>query len=127
MGYEIYSDHPESQTRKAADFSAWTLWAPENAPWTGVSVSDMASMVQAVCAAPGSSSSDAACTVLDQGGLLQPTEVRTVVQRAGHLMPEAVREVFNHAGRSGYPVRVVFSKGFGSMAASAYLAKHGSA
>jgi uncharacterized protein YjeT (DUF2065 family) len=45
MGYEIYSDHPQSQQRKHADFDAWSFWAPQNAPWTGVGIPDMARLL----------------------------------------------------------------------------------
>ena len=126
MGYEVYVDHPESATRKAADFSAWSLWAPENAPWTGVSISDMANLLLQVCGSPEGAEP---CKVLDQGGRLQASDVRVVYRLAssGTGMPEKVREVFQRAIRDGYPVRVVFSKGFGSIAASAYLAKQSSA
>jgi hypothetical protein len=126
MGYEVYTEHPESFDRRAQDFSAWSAWAPLHAPWTGVGISDMAKLLQAVCAAPGASAENA-CQVLDQGGLLQADEVAEILRLAGPAMNEKVREVFQRARQDRYPVRVVFSKGFGALAASAYLAKHGSA
>lgn len=123
MGYEIYSEHPESRTRKAADFSAWSIWAEENAPWSGVSVSDVAQLLQAVC---GAEMLPEACTVLDTGGYIAPDDVKGILSLPSASMPVKVREIFQHAVRNGYGVRVVFSKGFGSIAASAYLAKHSS-
>lgn len=122
MGYEIYVEHPESQHRRAKDFAAWSLWAPENAPWTGVGISDMAALVQTICGAPGASEANA-CTALDEGGMLQPPEVTAVWRQANKVMNEKVREVFHRAMADNYPIRVVFSKGFGSMSALAYLAK----
>jgi hypothetical protein len=126
MGYEVYVHHPESLKRRAEDFAAWSLWAPQHAPWTGVSISDMASLLQAVCFTEDPSE-QAACQVLDAGGILQSAEVRVIFSRAGSAMNDKVREVFHRALEDGYPVRVVFSKGFGSKLASEYLAKQASA
>lgn len=124
MGYEVYVDHPESFDRRAQDFSAWSSWAPQNAPWTGVGIKEMAQLVQTVC---GSTSLSKACQALDQGGLITSQDTAKILALAGDLMNEKVREVFHRAREDRYPVRVVFSKGFGSLAASAYLEKHGSA
>lgn len=120
MAYAIYSEHPESQDRKAAeDFSTWSVWAEHNAPWTGVSTPDMASLLEGVCKKDGG---DTACTVLDVGGMLSPLDARQVLNWAKGRMNEKTRKVFQHAADHGYPVRVVFSKGFGAPSASVYLA-----
>lgn len=124
MGYEIYAEHPESSQRRAADFSAWSIWANMNAPWTGVSVSEMSSLLTAVC---GTDSLPEACTALDKGGEISAADVISIFRLTGAEMSEKVRSVFHRAAREGYPVRVVFSAGFGSVTASAYAAKHGSA
>jgi hypothetical protein len=123
MAYAIYSEHPESSDRKAADFTAWSLWAADNAPWTGVGVPEVASILQGVCHKDGA---EGACAVLDLGGTLTPEDVRKVIGWASGRMSEKTKEVFAHAAQHGYPVRVVFSKAFGALSASAYLAKHGS-
>jgi hypothetical protein len=129
MGYELYVEHPESFARRADDFAAWSLWAPKNAPWTGVAISDQAALLQAICGPHAELQAElkGACLVLDLGGILQPRDVERILDSAGTAMPEKVRAVFEAAKRGSYPVRVVFSKGFGSLTASAYLAKHGSA
>jgi hypothetical protein len=127
MGYEIYVEHPESRMRQQQDFNAWSVWAPQNAPWTGVGISDQASVLQAFCGDAGAGWDDIICKVLDTGGLLSVPGVEKVWRQAGVGMTEKVREVFAFAREHGYPLRVVFSKGFGSLTASAYLAKHGSA
>lgn len=120
MAYAVYSEHPESQSRKAAeDFSTWSVWAEHNAPWTGVSTPDMASLLEGVCEKTGGST---ACDVLDVGGILQPPDARLVLNWAEGRMGEKTKHVFQHAVQHGYPVRVVFSKGFGAPSASAYLA-----
>jgi hypothetical protein len=119
MAYAIYSDHPESQTRKASDFTSWSMWAAENAPWTGVGVPEMASLLEGVCSHPDAT---AACAVLDSGGLLSPQDVRLVRRYAENRMDEKTKLVFAHAAQHTYPVRVVFSKGFGAPSASVYLA-----
>lgn len=124
MGYEVYVEHPESFDRRAQDFSAWSSWAPQHAPWTGVGIKDMAKLVEILC---GDDSLSTACQVLDQGGLLPPQDVEQVWALAGAALTGRTREVFQRARQDRYPIRVVFSKGFGSLAASAYLAKHGSA
>lgn len=119
MAYAIYSEHPESSDRKAADFTSWSIWAEQNAPWTGVSVPDMASLLEGVC---NKKDAAAACAVLDQGGVLSPVDVRLVRRYAEGRMSEKTKAVFAHAAENGLPVRVVFSKGFGAPSASAYLA-----
>jgi hypothetical protein len=125
MAYAIYSEHPESQSRKAAeDFSTWSIWAEHNAPWTGISTPDMASLLEGVCTKDDGAT---ACSVLDVGGLLQPTDVRLVRRYAEGRMSEKTKAVFSHAADNGFPVRVVFSKGFGAPSASEYLAKASSA
>lgn len=124
MGYEIYVNHPESAERKAKDFDSWSLWAPQNAPWTGVGISEQATLLQAVCAQPMLLE---ACDALDNGGELSLTATRDVLRLPRAVLPEKARKVFQHAVKDGYGVRVVFSKGFGAISASAYLAKHKSA
>ena len=124
MAYAIYSENPESSSRKAEDFTKWSLWSAVNAPWTGVSVADMASLLQGVCKKDDGA---AACAVLDQGGMLPLEDVKIVRRHAESRMNEKTKAVFAHAAANGYPVRVVFSKGFGAPSASAYLAKSGSA
>lgn len=126
MGYEIYVNHPESFSRRNADFDAWSIWAPENAPWTGVGISDQAKLLQAVCGVSGLGLADA-CQVLDTGGEISAKDARDILRLPSAAMTEKVREVFLRAVQTGYGVRVVFSKGFGAISASAYLAKHGSA
>lgn len=120
MAYAIYSEHPDSAGRKKQDFTAWSIWADQNAPWAGVGVPQMASLLEPVCGRPEGAS---ACSVLDQGGILLPEDVRLVNRLAQGRMSEKVRAVFTHAAEHGYPVRVVFSKGFGAISASAHLAK----
>lgn len=121
MAYAIYSEHPESQSRKASgDFSSWSMWAEHNAPWTGVSIPDMASLLEGICNRPEGS---AACGVLDIGGMLAPGDVKFVLRFAEGRMGEKTKTVFRHAAQHDYPVRVVFSKGFGAPSASEYLAK----
>lgn len=124
MAYAMYSEHPESSGRKAEDFTSWSIWAETNAPWTGVSVPDMSSLLEGVC---NKADAAAACSVLDQGGLLQPADVQLVRRYADGRMGEKTKKVFAHAAANGYPVRVVFSKGFGAPSASAYLANSPSA
>jgi hypothetical protein len=120
MGYEIYSDHPQSQQRKHADFDAWSFWAPQNAPWTGVGIPDMARLLQRVCKTLEGSH---ACVTLDTGGVLDPLEASQVYSLASGAMTEKLCAVFEHAQEHGYGVRVVFSKGMGAVSASQYLAK----
>lgn len=127
MGYEIYTEHPESFQRRGEDFGSWTLWAPQHAPWTGVGISDQAKLIQALCRPQAANWDRAICKVLDTGGLLSAPGVEKVWKDAGSVMTEKMREVFAFAREHRYPIRVVFSKGFGSQTASAYLAKHGSA
>jgi hypothetical protein len=125
MGYELFTDHPESESRRAENFTSWSFWAPDNAPWTGVSLSEMATVLERVCAAPGL---DAACATLDTGGTLPAPAARLVLRLAETRMSPETAKVFRAAVKGGYGVRVVFSKGaFGALSASAYLAKHGSA
>jgi len=123
MAYGIYSEHPQSAQRKAEDFTSWSLWAAENAPWTGVSVPDMASLLEGVCNKPDGS---AACSVLDQGGVLSVADVQLVRRYAESRMSDKTKQVFAHAAQNSYPIRVVFSKGFGAPSASVYLANAGS-
>lgn len=127
MGYEIFTEHPEAFSRRAEDFAAWSMWAPQNAPWTGVGISDMAKLIQALCAPQAPSWDRTICQILDTGGVLSVPGAEVVWKGAGSAMTEKVREVFAFAREHHYPVRVVFSKGFGSLTASAYLAKQGSA
>jgi hypothetical protein len=124
MAYAIYSEHPESAQRKAEDFTSWSIWAAENAPWAGISVPDMASLLQGVC---NKDDAAAACAVLDQGGVLAPADVLKVRRYAADRMNEKTLKVFTHAAEHRYPVRVVFSKGFGAPSASTYLANATSA
>lgn len=124
MAYAIYSEHPESSVRKAEDFTSWSIWAQESAPWAGISVPDMASLLQGVC---NKADAAGACTVLDQGGMLSPDDVQLVRRYAIDRMSEKTRKVFDHAASNGYPMRVVFSKGFGAPSASVYLANSTSA
>jgi len=125
VGYEFYTDHPESQTRKAEDFSAWSFWAPDHAPWTGVSLPEVAGILQRVQAAPILAH---VAQTLDGGGTLDPVSAAAVLNAAEGRMSPKTREVFLAAVSGGYGVRVVFSKGgFGAVSASAYLAKHSSA
>jgi hypothetical protein len=127
MGYELYAEHPESIERRVQDFASWSLWAPQNAPWSGVSISDMAKLIQELCGPQAASWDRTICQILDTGGVLSLPAVEKVWKDAGSVMTEKIREVFAFARAHRYPVRVVFSKGFGSLTASAYLAKHGSA
>lgn len=129
MGYEIYTEHPESFSRRADDFAAWSLWAPQNAPWTGVAISDQAALLQALCGPHAELQEElkGMCLALDLGGMISPRDAERILDSAGPKMTDKVREVFQAAKRGHYPVRVVFSKGFGSLTASAYLAKHSSA
>lgn len=120
MAYAIYSEHPESSQRKAEDdFTSWSIWAEKNAPWAGISVPDMSSLLEGVCTKPDATG---ACTVLDQGGVLSPADVLKVRRYAEARMNEKTKKVFVHAAENHYPVRVVFSKGFGAPSASTYLA-----
>lgn len=121
MGYEIYTDHPESQERRDADFTSWSFWARDNAPWTGVSVSEVAAMLKEVCPRPELA---AICAALDQGGHLSREQAQTVLRLAAEGMSADVRRVFEAAVAAGYGVRVVYSSGaFGALSASAYLEK----
>jgi hypothetical protein len=124
MPYEIYVNHPESFQRREEDFASWSLWAPQHAPWTGVGISEQAKLLQAACAQPMLAE---ACEALDVGGELTATATRDLLRLPSALVSEKVREVLVQAVQGGYGVRVVFSKGFGSISASAYLEKHGSA
>jgi hypothetical protein len=124
MAYAIYSENPESADRKAADFTKWSLWSAENAPWTGVSVPEMASLLQGVCKKDDGA---AACAALDQGGVLPHADVQVVRRHAENRMSTKTKAVFAHAASNGYPIRVVFSKGFGAPSASEYLANSASA
>jgi hypothetical protein len=119
MAYAVYSEHPESQSRKADDFTSWSMWAEKDAPWTGISTPDMASLLAGVCHKDDGAD---ACSVLDQGGMLSLADVRRVLRYAENRMNEKTRKVFAHAAEHSYPVRVVFSKGFGAPSASVYLA-----
>lgn len=129
MGYEIYVEHPESFARRADDFAAWSLWAPQNAPWTGVAISDQAALLAGLCGTEAAHQEElkGMCLALDLGGMISTRDVERALDTAGPVMTEKVRTVFQAAKRGHYPVRVVFSKGFGSLTASAYLVKHGSA
>jgi hypothetical protein len=123
VGYEVYVEHPESFDRRREDFASWSMWAPQHAPWTGVGISEMAKLIKAVCEQENAPD---ACSVLDNGGILSPENVQVVWRLANHMMGAKVRQVFQRARADRYPVRVVFSKGFGSLSASAYLAKQSS-
>jgi hypothetical protein len=126
MGYEILTDHPESEQRREADFTAWLYWSQQHAPWSGVGIDEMAEIVSAVCA--DASSADL-CEVLDQGGRLDLRSTERVLHLAWHQMSEDIRTVLQSALAGGYGIRVVFSKGaFGkAVSASEYAAKFGSA
>ena len=52
MGYEIFTDRPETESRRTQDFNAWMFWAKKNAPWTGVSIPDVAALLTVVCPEP---------------------------------------------------------------------------
>jgi hypothetical protein len=120
VGYEIFVEHPETLSRRAQDFASWSLWA-------GVGISDQAKLIQTLCGPQAVEWDRQICQILDTGGLLSVPGVEKVWKGAGSVMTEKVREVFSFAREHRYPVRVVFSKGFGSLSASAYLAKQGSA
>lgn len=126
MGYEIYTDHPESEKRRAENFTSWMYWAKANAPWTGVGIDEMAEILSAVCADPAQAAS---CQILDEGGTLDPDATSAVLRAAEGRMSARTRVVFAAARKGGYGVRVVFSQGaFGkAVSASAYLEKFGSA
>lgn len=125
MAYSIYTDHPETETRRADDFTSWSFWARDNAPWTGVGVPDVAELLKVICPRPDLA---AVCEKLDTGGYLTPDETREVFQRASAAMTDKMRHVFESAVRAGYGVRVDYSKGaFGAPSASEYMAKFGSA
>jgi hypothetical protein len=123
MPYTIYTNHPESQDRKAEDFTSWSFWAAQHAPWAGVSVSEMAKLVGEICDHPDL---QAACEKLDQGGVLELWEALAVYQQAASMMGDRTRDVFRTATSSGYGVRVVFSRSFSSPSAAEYLANSGS-
>lgn len=124
MGYEIFTDHPETWTRRAEDFTSWLYWAEDEAPWTGVGIDKMAKIVQVVCKDP---QADLICRILDLGGYLSPEAARTVLKVAERQMSGEVLTVFQRAVQGGYGIRVVFSKPLGdAVSASAYLAKFGS-
>lgn len=125
MAYSIYTDHPETASRREDDFNAWSFWAEKNAPWTGVGVPDVAAVLKVVCPRPDMA---AVCGKLDFGGHLTPAEAREVLQLAAGAMTDKMRAVFDSAVRAGYGVRVDYSAGaFGAPSASEYLAKSGSA
>lgn len=125
VAYELYCDHPETQTRQTEDFTSWTFWAKENAPWSGVSVTDVAELLKVICPRPDM---EAVCARLDFGGTLTPEETREVLQRASGAMTDTVQHIFTAAVDGGYGVRVEFSRGpFGALSASEYMAKFGSA
>lgn len=123
MGYELFVEHPESSDRRRDDFASWSMWAPQHAPWTGVGISEMAHLLQDVC---GIQELAEACSALDQGGIISTEDARVILDLSHSYMNVKVRGVFRHAVRYSYPIRVVFSKGFGSLSASAYLAKQSS-
>jgi len=126
MGYEIYTEHPESKSRRETDFDGWTFWAAEHAPWSGVGVDAVAALLQLACQ---SASLTNACTVLNDGGVLTFAEARVLLRSAQHVMTPPMVAVFGAAVHGGYGVRVVFSASpFGpAMTAAAYLASSGSA
>lgn len=125
MGYEIFADHPESVSRRTQDFNSWLFWAEKNAPWSGVSVPDVAALLKVVCPDPDMG---AVCAKLDAGGTLTPEEVTQTLQRAAGAMTDTVRRIFETAAANRYPVLVKFSQGaFAGARASAYLENSGSA
>ena len=125
MAYAAYVNHPESQSRKEADFTLWRFWSAENAPWTGVGIDEMAALIQSVCTEGRPAD---ICEILDQGGDLSPEATRAVLRQAEAVMAPKLLEVFRMAVDGGYGVRVTFTAALGqAMSASAYLAKFGSA
>lgn len=125
MGYEIFTDHPESAERRAANFNDWMFWSKQNAPWSGVSVPDVAALLKVVCPDPASAT---VCDKLDAGGTLTPEEVSQTLQRAAGAMSATLKAIFETAAAHRYPVTVKFSQGaFAGVRASAYLENAGSA
>jgi len=125
MGYEVFTEHPESESRRAENFNAWMFWSEKNAPWSGVSVPDVAAMIKVVCPEPDMGP---VCEKLDNGGTLTPEEVSQTLQRAAGAMTDTLRRIFETAAENRYPVRVKFSEGaFAGVRASAYLENAGSA
>lgn len=119
MGYEIFTVHPEGESRRAENWNDWLFWSKKNAPWSGVSVPDVAAMLKVVCPEPGM---DSVCATLDAGGTLTPEEVSQTLQRAAGAMTDTLRHIFETAAEHRYPVLVKFSQGaFAGVRASAYL------
>jgi hypothetical protein len=122
MGYEIFTYHPETESRRIQDFNSWLFWAKENAPWTGVSVPDVAALLKVICAEP---SLGAVCDKLDAGGHLSLEEAAQLLHRAADAMSEKVRHVFETAVRNEYGVRVMFTQSVFDASASGFLARNG--
>jgi hypothetical protein len=122
MGYEIYTEHPESESRRKQNWNNWLFWSKKHAPWTGVSIPDVAQLLTAI---GDDESLTGVYDKLNQGGRLTPKEARQLLGHADAAMTAQIRHIFTAAVDNGYEVQVLFSQSAFDMRASTYLAKHG--
>ncbi|MGB8380592.1 MAG: hypothetical protein WCG47_04960 [Dermatophilaceae bacterium] len=123
MSYAIYSEHPQSSTRRQDDWTRWSAWADSEAPWTGISVPAMAHILSLLPAERADITA-----VLDRGGLLTSEQTERVNQlvQPDEQVADQIKKVLAHAVGHHFPVRVEVYESFGSGVASEYLIRSAS-
>lgn len=125
MSYTVFVDHPESAAMREDNWTAWSFWSEQNAPWIGLGVQEMAGVLEQLADQPTGNDIPA---VLNSGGHLTPDQALSLrlFLALNPNIPVRFAHVLTFAANYGHGLRVELSPQ-APMTAVTYLANKGSA